>query len=112
MPASPRILFNPNGFGQICTLNRCWPQGIGQIVTGVKSRSELKNQHQLAVQSYYRSGVPVSPYRPGDTLVLYTDGLTAASTGLGHKRYDDEGCIGPHPRSSRASICRFCQKRA
>ncbi|CAN5701348.1 SpoIIE family protein phosphatase [soil metagenome] len=28
---------------------------------------------------------------PGDTLVLYTDGLTEASTGIGHQRYDDEG---------------------
>ena len=28
---------------------------------------------------------------PGDTLVLYTDGLTEASTGVGRERYDDEG---------------------
>jgi sigma-B regulation protein RsbU (phosphoserine phosphatase) len=30
---------------------------------------------------------------PGDTLVLYTDGLTEASTGVGHERYDDEGAL-------------------
>lgn len=29
---------------------------------------------------------------PGDTLVLYTDGLTEASTGIG-QRYDDEGAL-------------------
>lgn len=31
--------------------------------------------------------------RPGDTLVLYTDGLTEASTGIGYERYDDEGAL-------------------
>lgn len=30
---------------------------------------------------------------PGDTLVLYTDGLTEASTGRGNERYDDEGAL-------------------
>ncbi len=30
---------------------------------------------------------------PGDTLFLYTDGLTEASTGVGRKRYDDEGAL-------------------
>ncbi|KUI18612.1 histidine kinase [Mycobacterium sp. GA-1285] len=30
---------------------------------------------------------------PGDTMVLYTDGLTEASTGVGHQRYDDEGAL-------------------
>ena len=30
---------------------------------------------------------------PGDTLMLYTDGLTEASTGRGHERYDDEGAL-------------------
>ena len=30
---------------------------------------------------------------PGDTLVLYTDGLTEASTGVGRERYDDEGAL-------------------
>jgi sigma-B regulation protein RsbU (phosphoserine phosphatase) len=30
---------------------------------------------------------------PGDTLLLYTDGLTEASTGVGRKRYDDEGAL-------------------
>jgi phosphoserine phosphatase RsbU/P len=30
---------------------------------------------------------------PGDTLVLYTDGLTEASTGVGLARYDDEGAL-------------------
>ena len=30
---------------------------------------------------------------PGDTFVLYTDGLTEASTGVGHERYDDEGAL-------------------
>jgi sigma-B regulation protein RsbU (phosphoserine phosphatase) len=30
---------------------------------------------------------------PGDTLVLYTDGLTEASTGVAHERYDDGGAL-------------------
>ncbi len=30
---------------------------------------------------------------PGDTLVLYTDGLTEASTGMGRERYDDDGAL-------------------
>lgn len=30
---------------------------------------------------------------PGDTMVLYTDGLTEASTGVGRERYDDEGAL-------------------
>jgi phosphoserine phosphatase RsbU/P len=30
---------------------------------------------------------------PGDTLVLYTDGLTEASTGVGRERYDDRGAL-------------------
>jgi sigma-B regulation protein RsbU (phosphoserine phosphatase) len=30
---------------------------------------------------------------PGDTLMLYTDGLTEASTGIGQERYDDEGAL-------------------
>lgn len=30
---------------------------------------------------------------PGDTLVLYTDGLTEASIGVGSKRYDDDGAL-------------------
>jgi phosphoserine phosphatase RsbU/P len=30
---------------------------------------------------------------PGDTLVLYTDGLTEASTGVGRARYDDQGAL-------------------
>ena len=30
---------------------------------------------------------------PGDTLVLYTDGLTEANTGVGHERYDDQGAL-------------------
>ncbi|MCV7282457.1 SpoIIE family protein phosphatase [Mycolicibacterium flavescens] len=30
---------------------------------------------------------------PGDTLVLYTDGLTEAGTGVGRRRYDDEGAL-------------------
>jgi sigma-B regulation protein RsbU (phosphoserine phosphatase) len=30
---------------------------------------------------------------PGDTLVLYTDGLTEASTGKGRERYDDRGAL-------------------
>ena len=30
---------------------------------------------------------------PGDTLVLYTDGLTEASTGVGHERFDDKGAL-------------------
>lgn len=30
---------------------------------------------------------------PGDTLVLYTDGLTEARTGIGHKRFDDDGAL-------------------
>jgi len=30
---------------------------------------------------------------PGDALMLYTDGLTEAGTGIGHQRYDDEGAL-------------------
>ncbi|WP_197381173.1 SpoIIE family protein phosphatase [Mycolicibacterium mengxianglii] len=30
---------------------------------------------------------------PGDTLLLYTDGLTEAGTGVGHERYDDRGAL-------------------
>jgi len=30
---------------------------------------------------------------PGDTLVLYTDGLTEAATGVGRERYDDRGAL-------------------
>ncbi len=30
---------------------------------------------------------------PGDTLALYTDGLTEASTGVGRERYDDRGAL-------------------
>lgn len=30
---------------------------------------------------------------PGDTLMLYTDGLTEASTGVGTERYDDDGAL-------------------
>ncbi len=30
---------------------------------------------------------------PGDTLMLYTDGLTEASTRIGRERYDDEGAL-------------------
>ncbi len=30
---------------------------------------------------------------PADALVLYTDGLTEASTGVGHERYDDRGAL-------------------
>ena len=30
---------------------------------------------------------------PGDTMMLYTDGLTEASTGIGHQRYDDDGAL-------------------
>lgn len=30
---------------------------------------------------------------PGDTLVLYTDGLTEAQTGVGRSRYDDDGAL-------------------
>lgn len=30
---------------------------------------------------------------PGDTLMLYTDGLTEAGTGIGAERYDDEGAL-------------------
>lgn len=30
---------------------------------------------------------------PGDTLMLYTDGLTEALTGVGRERYDDEGAL-------------------
>lgn len=30
---------------------------------------------------------------PGDTMVLYTDGLTEARTGTGHERFDDHGAL-------------------
>jgi sigma-B regulation protein RsbU (phosphoserine phosphatase) len=30
---------------------------------------------------------------PGDTLVLYTDGLTEARVGAGVERYDDDGAL-------------------
>ena len=30
---------------------------------------------------------------PGDTLVLYTDGLTEALTGIGRERFDDDGAL-------------------
>lgn len=30
---------------------------------------------------------------PGDTLVLYTDGLTEARTGIGRQRFDDDGAL-------------------
>ncbi|RAU96621.1 histidine kinase [Mycobacterium colombiense] len=30
---------------------------------------------------------------PGDTLMLYTDGLTEASTGVGRERFDDRGAL-------------------
>lgn len=30
---------------------------------------------------------------PGDTVVLYTDGLTEARTGVGHERFDDDGAL-------------------
>ena len=30
---------------------------------------------------------------PGDTLVLYTDGLTEAKTGTGAERYDDDNAL-------------------
>lgn len=46
-------------------------------------------------------GISVEPHfvavelslRLGDTLVLYTDGLTEASTGVGQERYDDHGAL-------------------
>jgi sigma-B regulation protein RsbU (phosphoserine phosphatase) len=37
---------------------------------------------------------------PGDTLVLYTDGLTEASTGRGFERYDDTGALIQFARSN------------
>lgn len=37
---------------------------------------------------------------PGDALVLYTDGLTEASTGIGRERYDDEGALLRFARSN------------
>jgi sigma-B regulation protein RsbU (phosphoserine phosphatase) len=30
---------------------------------------------------------------PGDTMVLYTDGLTEARTGIGIERYDDDNAL-------------------
>lgn len=46
-------------------------------------------------------GITAEPYfiskrlrlGPGDTMVLYTDGLTEARTGIGHERYDDHGAL-------------------
>ncbi len=40
---------------------------------------------------------------PGDTLMLYTDGLTEASTGIGLERYDDEGALLRFARSHSPS---------
>jgi phosphoserine phosphatase RsbU/P len=45
---------------------------------------------------------------PGDTLVLYTDGLTEARTGVGQSRYDDDGALlrfaSAHAPASAAAI--------
>ncbi|MFH5228855.1 SpoIIE family protein phosphatase [Antrihabitans spumae] len=39
------------------------------------------------------SWLPGFGCRPGDTLVLYSDGLTEAQTGVGQSRYDDDGAL-------------------
>jgi sigma-B regulation protein RsbU (phosphoserine phosphatase) len=43
---------------------------------------------------------------PGDTLVLYTDGLTEASTGRGFERYDDSGALIQFARSNSPTTAR------
>jgi sigma-B regulation protein RsbU (phosphoserine phosphatase) len=43
---------------------------------------------------------------PGDTLVMYTDGLTEASTGRGFERYDDTGALIQFARSNSPSTAR------
>jgi phosphoserine phosphatase RsbU/P len=48
----------------------------GQAVGITENANFVANQFHLA---------------PGDTMVLYTDGLTEASTGVGHERFDDHG---------------------
>ena len=52
--------------------------------------------------------------RPGDTILLYTDGLTEASTGIGHERYDDEGALlrfaRSHSPTTAASIVASVQR--
>ena len=54
----------------------------------------LRRHHRRSGRGYHGRARTSSPAgsisRPGTRLVLYTDGLTEASTGVGRERYDDE----------------------
>lgn len=57
--------------------------------------------HYVDVTGGHAAGLSANPHfvsaqldlDRGDTLMLYTDGLTEAGTGIGNERYDDEGAL-------------------
>ena len=57
----------------------CYADTVGGIAVGVTTTPK-----------FVTSRLHLSP---GDTLILYTDGLTEASIGIGRERYDDEGAL-------------------